>query len=368
MSFFEDDDEPGRTRPRARRVAAGGTAAPDQRTLMVRRIVVAVVVVVILLLLVFVIRGCLDTRTDNALKDYNREIAALVGESDTQVGEPFFQLFSEGGGESPQDLATNISGYRVTAQQQLDQARDIDVPDQMAEAHRSALTAFELRRDGLDAIATKVRPALGDEGDAADEAIAGIAGQMAAFLASDVIFKARVTPLIKGALDEREIGGQRVAATRDFLDGTEWLSEETVADRLGQTLGSGGTGADEPAPGLHGTGIDSVTAGDVTLQPGVANRIPLATEALTVNFTNQGENDEFDVQVIVEIRPDSGNAIRLRRTVDTVNQGQTAEASIPLDTKPPAGQAVTITARVRPVPGEQKTDNNEQEFQAIFTE
>ena len=370
MSFFEDDDEPRRARSQPRgHAVSGGAAPPDARTLRRRQLVVVAGILLMLILLALLMRGCLDTRADNAVKDYNRAIAGIVRESDTQVGAPFFQLLNEGGGESPQDLATGISGYRVTAQQQLERARALDVPDEMTEAHRAALMGFELRRDGLDSIAQKIRPALGDEGDAADEAISGIASQMAAFLASDVIWQTRVTPLIKSTLDAREIGGQDVAATRNFLEGVDWLDEATVAERLGQSLSSGGADADEePAPGLHGTGIQSVRAGDLTLQAGAANRIPITTEALIVSFTNQGESDELDVDVVLEIQPETGDPIRVRRTVDTVAQGQTAEVSLPLETKPPAGQAVTITATVRPVRGEEKTDNNELEFQAAFVE
>ena len=369
MSFFEDDDEPrgARSQPGARPVS-GATAAPDAGTVRRRRLVVFAGGALLLLLLALLMRGCLDSRADNAIKDYNRAIGGIVRESDTQVGEPFFQLLSEGGGESPQDLATGISSYRVTAQQQLERARALEVPEEMVEAHRSALIALELRRDGLDAIAQRIRPALGDEGDASDEAISGIASQMAAFLASDVIWQTRVTPLIESTFDARELGGQDVAATRNFLQGIDWLEDETVAERLGQSLSAGGPGADEPTPGLHGTGIESVRAGDVTLQPGAANRIPLSTEAMIVSFTNQGESDEHDVDVVLEIQPENGEAIRVRRTVDTIAQGQTAEVSLPLETKPPAGQAVTVTATVEPVRGEEMTDNNELEFQAAFVE
>lgn len=368
MSFFEDEDEPRRARSQPRRAASSGaTTTPDSGTLRKRRAIVAIGALLLIILLAVLVRGCFETRADNAVRDYNREIAAIVRESDTQVGEPFFQLLSQSGGESPQDLATGISGYRVTAQQQFDQARALDVPDELAGAHRSALMALELRRDGLDAIAQKVRPALGDEGDAADEAISGIASQMAAFLASDVLWQTRVSPLIRSEFEAREITGADVASTRNFLRGTDWLQPATVAERLGQSLGGGGAEGD-PAPGLHGTGIESVSAGDVTLEAGAANRIPLSADALMVSFTNQGESDELDVEVVAEIQPESGEAIRVRRTVDTVAQGQTAQVSLPLETKPPAGQPVTITARVLPVPGEERTDNNELEFQAAFVE
>ena len=41
--------------------------------------------------------------------------------------------------------------------------------------------------------------------------------------------------------------------------------------------------------------------------------------------------------------------------------------TIPLSEQPPTGQNVPITVRVKPVPGEEVTDNNEADFTVIFT-
>ena len=235
LSFFDEDDEPRGSSPRPRRGAAAGGASTDQNTLLVRRAVAIGGLVLLLILLFVAVRSCASSRQENALKDYNREVSSIIRESDTQVGEPFFQLLGQAGSESPQDLQTNISGYRVQAEAQLKQARSLDVPDEMKGAQQSLLIALEFRRDGLGFIAEKIRTALGDEGEAANDAITQIAGQMQAFLSSDVLYQARVAPLIKSALDDAEIGGQRIAASR-FLPGIEWLSEETVAAQLEQEL------------------------------------------------------------------------------------------------------------------------------------
>ena len=154
---------------------------------------------------------------------------------------------------------------------------------------------------------------------------------MQTFLTSDVLYQARTAPLIKSALDDAEIGGQKIATSR-FLPGIEWLSEQTIATELDQQLTSGGgnskTGT--PAPGLHGTGIESVSVGDTTLQPDAPNRVTASADtAFVVKFTNQGENDEFDVKVTVAIEG-GDKPIKASRTVDTVAKGQTAEASVPL--------------------------------------
>jgi hypothetical protein len=367
VSFFDEDDEPTRTQNRPRRSAAVGGSSPDP--ILVRRAIAIGGLFLLLLILFFGLRACANSRKENSLKDYNREVSSIIKESDTQVGAPFFQTLGQASNDSPQDLQTNISGYRVQADAQLKQARDLNVPKQMQGAQQSLLMALEFRRDGLSAIAEKIRTALGDEGDAANQAITDIAGQMQTFLASDVLYQARVAPLIKGALDDANISGQTVASSR-FLPGVEWLDEKTVAAQLDQQLtGSSGSGkkTGEVAPGLHGTGLQSVSVGNTTLQPDAPNRLPASADtAFVVKFTNQGENDEFDVKVTLTIEG-GDKPIKVSRTVDTVRRGETAEATLALGQKPPTGAAVTVKVTVAKVPGEQKTDNNTASYDVLFT-
>ena len=147
----------------------------------------------------------------------------------------------------------------------------------------------------------------------------------------------------------------------------EWLDESVVADALGQQLSSGGgTNGREPAPGLHGTGIDSVQVGELTLTPDAANRIAYGADTeFTVNFTNQGENDEVDVVVVLKIEG-GPEPLRVQKNVASVPAGTAASATLGLDTPPPLDTPVTITVQVKPVPGEEKKDNNTTEYDAAF--
>jgi hypothetical protein len=122
-------------------------------------------------------------------------------------------------------------------------------------------------------------------------------------------------------------------------------------------------------PGTHGTGIESVSVGDLTLQPGGApNRIPLRDDlTFVVRFTNQGENDEFDVGVSLTITG-GPRPIRARTTIDTIVQGATANANLRLPQRPPTDVPVTITVRVSAVPGERLRENNEREYTAAFVQ
>ena len=363
MSFFDEDDEP-RSRARPRRSAAVGDPSADHQTVRIRQ----AVAIGGLLLLFLLARSCASTRKENSLKDYNREVSSIVHESDTQIGRPFFQLLGQAGDDSPQDLQTNISGYRVQAEALLKQARGLDVPGDMKGAQQSLLIGLEFRRDGLGSVAERIRTALGDQGDAANKAITEIAGAMQMFLTSDVLYQARVAPLIKHALDDAEIGGQKIA-TSQFLPGIEWLSEQTIAAQLGQQLTSGAANrkTGTPAPGLHGTGIESTAIGNTRLQPGSPNRVAATADTpIVVKFTNGGENDEFDVKVTVSIEG-GDKPIKVSRTVDTIAKGQTAEASLTLGKAPPVGEAVTVKVTVAKVPGEQKTDNNTSSYDVLFT-
>jgi hypothetical protein len=333
---------------------------------MIRRAVALGVGLLVVILLGFVIKTCQDSRHENALKDYNRQISAIGDDSARQVGAPFFQLLGESG--SPQDLQTNISSYRVQAEQQYDQAARLDVPSDMKGAQESALIALEWRRDGLEKIASEISTALGDSGDAADTAIKHIAGQMEVFMASDVAWQTRVVPFIKNSLNKAEIGGQRIGSSQ-FLPDYRWVEPQTIADVLDQTLTStGGGGGGEPTgPGLHGTGVDSTTYGETTLQPGTTNRLVFQpNQPFVVKFTNQGENDEFDIKVTVRMSADTGNPITLSKTVPKLAPQESATVELPLDKTPPLGAAVTIRVSVAKVPGETKTDNNRSEYPALF--
>ena len=364
MSFFDEDDEP-RTRVRPRRTAPsrGTGASPDRQTLLVRQLVLLVGFVLVLALLLFVVDGCRDSARENGLKDYNRDVASIVRDSDSQVGKPFFDLLRN---PSSGDLSTQIAGYKVQAEQQYQQAKRISTPDNLAAAQRSFLMTMEMRRDGLQSVADRIRTALSSDAEAAEEAINEIAGAMQLFLSSDVIYASRVLPFIEAELKEADVGAQRLQQSQ-FLPGAEWLDATVVADALGQQLSAGG-GANnrEPAPGLHGTGIDSVQVGDQTLEPDAPNRIAYGPDTeFTVNFTNQGEHDEVDIVVVLRIEG-GPEPLRVQKSVASVPAGTAAAATLSLDTAPALDTPVTITVQVKPVPGEEKRDNNTAQYDAAF--
>lgn len=372
MSFFDEGDEPRTRTQRAARPSGGsrsGAVAADPQTVRNRRIVAAVFVVLFVVLLSFLVNSCLDTRAENRLKDYNRDVGSVVGRSDREVGQPFFDLISQGG-QSANELEQNISSLRSRADELVEQAEDFDVPDELRAAQRNLLLTLDMRAAGLEKIAGQVRTALVQEGgEEAEAATEQIAAQMQQFLASDVVYDARVVPFIQDALDAKEIGGQTIANSQ-FLPSVEWLDVEVVADRLGAEGGGGAGSRREPAPGLHGHGLISVRVGDLALEPGetTPNRIPAGSDlSFDVEFANQGENEERNVPVRVRIRSPGAKTISAVRRVEQTEPGTNATASVPLQQSPPIESPVTIEVSVERVPGEEKLDNNRQTYTAIFT-
>ena len=378
MSFFDEGDEPTRvSRPaRPRRPATGArsgsrpsaaTRPPDPHTARVRQAVLIGVVLLFLILFAVVINGCRTNARKRALKDYNRNVYAVITDSNDSVSQPFFRLL-EGGSSQAGNLQSAVNQLRIAAEEDVKRAEGFDVPGGMKKAQYTLTQVLNFRAQALGKIGDQLPSATAQNAgsaSAASDAINKIAGQMQAFLASDVIYSQRVIPYIKQTLDDNDIGGQQIA-TSSFLPSLSWLSPAFVGTKLNTRLG-GRSSNGTPAPGTHGHGLDSVSISGVTLQPSPAvNRIPSGSSpTVDVKFTNQGENDEIDVKVLVAITG-SGKPITATKTLNQTKAGQPAEAQIPLTQTPPIGTPVTIKVQIVGVPGEKKLDNNKAQYTAIF--
>ena len=339
-----------------------------------RRMIAGIFGVIILLVVIFGVRACNNNRRESALKDYNRQVAGVATES-RQTGEQFFKQMGSAKDQSPAELYQAILGYRGSADQSLKQAQDLSVPDDMKSAQQSLLIALELRRNALNNIAGDIRPALGDQGEAADKAITGIAGEMRAFDASDVLYDKRVIPFIQAGLKDADIGGQDIQPSQ-FLREISWVSPAYVAQRLGQEIstgkadGGGKDTADQPTgPGLHGTGLNATSYGSVTLSPDSSNQLTYVKgQPFTVSFTNQGDNNEFNVKVTLKIARKTGTPITITKTVPQIAKGEKATVELPLNRAPALDTVLTISVVVAGVPGEKKTDNNKSSYPTLFVQ
>jgi hypothetical protein len=379
LSFFDEGDEPTRvSRPaRPRRPATGprssarpagtGGGGPDPHTARIRQAVLIGVVLLFLILFAVVINGCRTNARKRALKDYNRNVYAVISDSNDSVSQPFFRLLDSGSSQSG-NLQSQVNQYRIAAEEDVKRAEGFDVPNGMKRAQADLTQVLNFRATALGKIADQIPTATAQSAGSASSAagaINKIAGQMQQFLASDVVYSQRVIPYIKQTLDDNNIGGQQIA-TSSFLPGLSWLSPAYVGSKLNARVG-GRSPNGTPAPGTHGHGIDSVAIGGVTMQPSPAvNRIPSGSNpTVDVKFSNQGQNDELDVKVLVAITG-GPKPITATKTINQTKAGTSAEAQIPLTTTPPIGTPVTVKVQVVGVPGEKNLTNNKASYTAIF--
>ena len=344
----------------------------DHQTLLVRRLVAAGAVVVVVILLVLLVKSCADSRREAALKDYNRSVSTLMVHNSSAVSKPLFDALSGAGSQQGQQAQETINQLKSVAQEDLDQAKRLDVPGEMSEAQTNLELLLSLRHDGVAQIADLIQTAVSGTPGAA-QAVNEIAGQMRAFDASDVIYSQRVGPLILRALKDDGIAagydgadGEKVLAEANFLpqNGISWISPSYVAGQLGASTGTSSNGT--PAPGLHGHQLDSVSVDGTTLDPSGSNHIsssPLPT--FVVTFTNGGENDEANVKITVEITG-GPTPIKAQAVVPNTVAGTQTTANVPLTKAPPTTGPVTIKVTVEKVPGEETLDNNTQSYPALF--
>ena len=330
---------------------------------MVRRTIAIVGGVIVLILLVLLVRSCFNARKENAIKDYANNSAELLRASKVE-GDGLFQLLQgEGGADRTTAIINQLNGYRAESATLVDRANRLDVPGDLNSAQNELLSVLELRRDGLADITDALRVALGDQNrrEGSDD----VAKQMQVFLASDVVDTLRYRKDLYDVLNEHDLSAPDLPK-KGFVPDIEWLQPDFVADQV-NALRTGSGGGGTATPGLHGNGIAAVSLGGVALAPGGSASVQL-TENLSfeVQVQNQGENTENDVTVTVTVG-DGGDADEREKTIDTIAPGEIQTVTIPLDKQPATGQNVPIKVTVKPVPGEQKTDNNTQESSVIFT-
>jgi hypothetical protein len=330
-----------------------------------RRVIAGVGLGVLALLLIFGVRGCLNQRAESALEDYASESAELLQESKDGGKQLFDLLQSEGGSDQVVNITTALNGYQVEASRLVERADDLDAPDEVADAQADLLEVLELRRDGLRVVRDSLPQALGDQDRR--EGTSRLDDAMQIFLASDTLDTVRFRPELRAALEAEELREPQLPE-EPYLPDVEWLDAAFIADRVNALKsGEAGTTEGEAAPGLHGNGIAAVTLGETTLTPGASASVQLSEDlAFNVQVQNQGENTENDVKVTVTVgQGDDANV--QEDPIDTIAPGEIMDVTIPLSEQPPTGQSVPITVEVEPVPGEEKTDNNIQEFSVIFT-
>lgn len=296
------------------------------------------------------------------MEDYVRNANELVKLSRAEREQLFDILRSPTGSDQSIDRQNQANTLKSDSEGLADRAHNLSVPGELATAHDYFVESLELRRDGLAVVARELPGALAT--DEQQQSTGRIAGVMQVFLASDVLLKNRYKVALEAALDKENVSAPLPSTDAlTFVKVIDWLDPSFVADQIAGIRGSGGSAT----PGTHGNGLGTVSLGGVVLTPGGNATVQLTRDtAFDIQVVNQGESTETDVSVTVTVGS-GADAITLEDTINEIAAGEAKTVTIPLSGQPPTGQNVPIKVRVKPVNGEQVTDNNEADFTVIFT-
>jgi hypothetical protein len=355
LEFFDEDPPaPHTAAPTPPRTRGGRrTPRPPRQQIMLRRGLAAGAGLLLLVLLVLGVKGCLNARKERALKDYGRNVTAIVQETD-QVSTSFFKQLENPGSLSVTEYTNDIASNRSGLDSLLQRTQQLDVPGDMKSAQQAFKLTMQLRRNALTNISDSISTALGQEGRT--EAVDKIAFQMKALLASDVLYRQIAKPEMEQALNANGIDDVAIPASK-FLPDDSWLDSTKVEDALAQVSGGGAAAT----PGIHGLGLIQTSANGQVLEEGVPVTISAGGKPeLDVQVQNQGDSDESGVTVSVTVNGEQP----IEQQISSIAAGETQTVKIPL-TPAPKGQA-TLDVEVQAVPGEQVSDNNKASYEVTF--
>jgi hypothetical protein len=320
---------------------------------MLRRGIAAAGGLLVLVLLVLGVKGCLNARHERALKDYGRNVAALVAES-RQISNSLFKQLENPGSLSVTEYTNDIASDRSGLDSLLQRTEQLSVPGDMGSAQQAFKLTMQLRRNALTNISNSISTALGSEGRT--KAVNKIAFQMKAMLASDVLYRQIAKPEMEKVLQDNGITDVPIPDSK-FLPDDSWLDSTKVDQALTQVSGTSATAT----PGIHGLGLIQTSANGQVLQTGVPATVSAGGQPeLEVQVQNQG--DQTETGVTVSVRVNGGQPID--QTISSIGPGETQTVKIPL-TPAPKGQA-TLDVEVKPVPGEQVSSNNKASYTVTF--
>ncbi len=320
---------------------------------MLRRGIAAGAGLLVLVLLILGVKGCLNARHERALKNYGKNVADIVQQSN-QTSTSLFKQLENPGSLSVTEYTNNIASYRSELDSLLQRTEQLSVPGDMGSAQQAFKLTMQLRRNALTNISNSISTALGSEGRT--KAIDKIAFQMKAMLASDVTYRQIAKPEMEKALSDNGISDVPIPESK-FLPDDSWLDSTKVGSALAQVSGTSASST----PGVHGLGLIQTSANGQVLQAGTPATVSAGgSPELEVQVQNQGDQTETGVTASVTVN--GGQPIE--QQISSIGPGETQTVKIPL-TPAPKGQA-TLDVEVQPVPGEQVSSNNKASYTVTF--
>jgi hypothetical protein len=329
-----------------------------------RRIIAGVVIVIVIVLILIGVSSCESSTNKSALESYTSNVNSLIEQSQNNSTQLFKLLKSGVSSADAVSTQNQVNKIAQNASDVLSSARKQSVPSPAKLAQANLLLALTLRYDGLISIAKQIQPAVGSS--ISSSAVSMIAGDMARFYSSDVLYKLYSVPELAEALHGADavVGGAEGVqiSGAQFLPSLSWLTQTYISNTLGVSAGSGasaGSSASGPLP--HGSELNTVSLNGSQLQTSGNTIAAKPPPTFTLKFTDSGASTERNVVCKVTIGRASG-----QKVVPELTAGSSTSCTVTLSSSPPAG-AATLTATIEPVPGETDTTNNTQSFPVTIT-
>ncbi|HEX5028988.1 MAG TPA: CARDB domain-containing protein [Gaiellaceae bacterium] len=346
---------------RGRRGRGSGFRPPRNLTPLLRLIGLIALGILVIVLLVVWVEGC----TEEAKLDRNRTYLAdigAIGNASARLGQQLGTLLTTPG-LNAEDLDAKLGGYVQTAENQMQQAQDLNAPGQMEVANTGAVESLRYRVNGLRGLQQAFK-------EAADETDASVAGgmlleQTRRLLASDIIWSDSFQEPAEAVLSDEGIQGLDVPSS-EFVTTDDLVSQSSLA-AIWQRIKGAATGG--TTSGLHGSGIAYVKAlpSGQLLSSGTETTIKVTDQlAFEVGVEDTGESQEVRIKVTLTI-PKQPSPIVKTATIPIIDAGETKSVTFKVGALVPFGEQTTVKVDVDPVPGETNTTNNTSEFPVIFT-
>jgi hypothetical protein len=371
FDFFDEEEPPSWEEPegyesqapseRGRRRRGSGFRPPRNLTPLLRLIGLIALAILVVVLLVVWVEGC----TEEAKLDRNRTYLAdigAIGSASARLGQQVATTLTTPG-LNQEDLDAKLGGYVQTAENQTQQAEDLNAPGAMEVPNAGAVEALRYRANGLRGLQAAFR-------QTADETDASVAGealleQTQRLLASDVIWTDSFQEPAKVVLDDEGIEGLTVPSSQ-FVTTDDLVRQSSLA-AIWQRIQGAATGG--TTTGLHGSRIAYVKAlpSGTLLSTTTETTIKVTDELkFEVGVEDSGESQEVRIKVTLTI-PKTPNPIVKTATIPIIDQGETKAVTFAVGALVPFGEQTTVKVDIDPVPGETNTANNTAEYPVIFT-
>jgi hypothetical protein len=355
------DPEPVPTSGRGRRGRGSGFRPPRNLTPLLRLIGLIALAILVVVLLVVWVEGC----TEDAKLDRNRTYLAdigSIGNASAKLGQQVSTLLTTPG-LNEEDLDAKLGGYVQTAENQMQQAQDLNAPGPMVVPNAGAVEALRYRVNGLRGLQSAFK-ATTDETDAT---VAGeqLLAQTRRLLASDIIWSDSFQEPAEVVLQDEGIEGLDVPSS-EFITTDDLVSQSSLA-AIWQRIQGASTGG--TPTGLHGSGIAYVKAlpSGQLLSTTTETTIKVTDELkFEVGVEDTGESQEVRIKVTLTI-PKQPDSIVKTATIPIIDAGETKAVVFTVGALVPFGEQTSVKVDVDPVPGETNTTNNTAEYPVIFT-